>query len=435
MELLLEISGGLVPPLNVSTKTSVHFSNSRKSMASSCLAIHNSTRRKVVSFCIGGVGELKEGIDIIGILIGANPVLHTLNIKCTITEPIPGLGRLSDMIKSPTTSLFFGRSQTGFFFNALKTNTRLKKLTLEHFSLTRDDLFFLAEALRVNTTLQELNFIGCLVDDTPQTKNQNVIVPKNGLIELCNVLKSHNSTLQVLRFFIDPKKVTLNFVEITFLGEMLQSNTTLSSFTFVGDKDCFATGRGTISCRLPLFLKFNSTITHLNLSDNAILRSHLVSLLGEHSQLVKSLLDLDVSGAREDCSDIVCDFIFRSDCIERVNAGVCTLTSKHFNLLSRALKKTKTLWFIGVSWDLDSISGEELLEGLQENTSLTVFHPLFPSCFIGDLHKTIPRILERNKIIQSSLFKMLRSCADNLSEIDFDEEGLFSDSRKRPRNQ
>jgi len=133
------------------------------------------------------------------------------------------------------------------------------------------------------------------------------------------------------------------------------------------------------------------------------------TLLGSGSHLVHSLIALTISKSKEDCSDIVCDFIARSEIIESIDASGGTLTSNHFDFLVDALARTETLRSLFFTWNKSNMQEEKLIEALFQNTSLTILEPVAHSLIpiSGIIKSKIQNILERNRLMQTSLFSRL----------------------------
>ncbi|KAH7054780.1 hypothetical protein BKA57DRAFT_434420 [Linnemannia elongata] len=229
-------------------------------------------------------------------------------------------------ISCELTSGRFGGKEFGMLVEAIKANSILTTLNLDHNSIGDNGAQALSEALKTNSTLTTLNLYS------------NKIGP-NGAQALSEALKT-NSTLTTLN--LEDNSIGDNGAQA--LSEALKSNSTLTtlnlSWNSIGDNGAQALSEA---------LKTNSTLTTLNLVSNSI-GDNGAQALSEALKTNSTLttLNLEDNSIGPNGAQALSEALKTNSTLTTLNLVGNSIGPNGAQALSEALKTNSTLTIMGV---------------------------------------------------------------------------------------
>jgi len=299
-----------------------------------------------------------KSISFFASILKSNNSLETVDISDNCFSSI-GMKNLFEALKINTSikslnvlkNFAFDESVAKTLLEALKINTTLKKLNLEHCDIVPEEMFFIAEMLKINKSLIEFN-IGC------QFGSQSIEYISDAL-KINNTLK--NLQMAFMNIGSDAK----------LLGEALKANNTL---THLSISYCRLHREGIYF--IAQALKINTTLQKIGLSFNKIGRKGADNI-ADVLNINTTLTCIDLSH-----NDIVKYDFFKitkalktNTTLKQINFSGNDLREDGLKLISKALMINNTLKYIGLIHGLfvglDNESAVLFAKMLQINTTLT----------------------------------------------------------------
>ena len=296
-----------------------------------------------------------------------------------------GATALAEMLKENTTlqqlevsGNSIGQGGATALAEMLKENTTLQQLNVSINSIGQGGATALAEMLKENTTLQQLNV----------SINS---IGQGGATALAEMLKE-NTTLQQL-------SVSINFIGqggATALAEMLKENTTLQQL----DVSHNSIGQGGATA-LAEMLKENTTLQQLDVSHNSIGQggaTALAEMLKENT----TLQQLDVSGNSigQGGATALAEMLKENTTLQQLDVSFNSIGQGGATALAEMLKENTTLQQLDVSYTSIGQGGATALaEMLKENTTLQQLDVSYTSIGQGGA-TALAEMLKENTTLQ-----------------------------------
>ena len=259
----------------------------------------------------------------------------------------------------------------------LKENTTLQQLNISGNSIGQGGATALAEMLKENTTLQQLNISGNSIGQGGATALAEMLkenttlqqldvsinsIGQGGATALAEMLKE-NTTLQQLDVSIN----SIGQGGATALAEMLKENTTLQQL----DVSMNSIGQGGATA-LAEMLKENTTLQQLNISGNSIGQggaTALAEMLKENTTLQQ--LDVRNTSIGQGGATALAEMLKENTTLQQLNVSINSIGQGGATALAEMLKENTTLQQLDVSGNSIGQGGATALaEMLKENTTL-----------------------------------------------------------------
>lgn len=347
------------------------------------------------------------GLDVLGYLIRQNVGIHTFSISVrfdrydhSISLPVkmkPIHSAILEEISKEVPEI--GKSSVGYFFDALRLSKEVTDIVLTNVRVTKQSLWFLANALRFNQNIVGIHLRGCMDNSSIDDGDDGILVHYNGIVELFQVL-CKNKKLKRLAIRND-YALQFNEVELDMLSLMVMRNTSIEFLTIRGDIN---RNPYTFTDNVYNSLSMNRMVTILDIAYTQITSMQLNILLSKKGYMRNRLTYLDISGGKEDCTETIVDFLLESKRIVILIAEGDTVDMKNLVQFEKVFMYNNTLEQLILDWK-KSVNYEDFKKVYKTielyNASLISVSRI-PSC--NDPFKPL---LERNSKLRETLLNQL----------------------------
>ncbi|XP_064487809.1 uncharacterized protein LOC135399996 [Ornithodoros turicata] len=285
-----------------------------------------------------------------------------------------------------------GPTAAAVFGEALEINESLKYLDLKNNEICGSGAVMLANMLRVNSTLKELHLCENMIGDV-------------GTVALGNAL-CVNSTLQTLSLSANE----FNYSGSSALAQCVEKNSSLTRLNVVS-KHPFV-----INSHLTSFIEALKNNRHLQGLELSVKCEDAMQELPAALMMNTSLRELSI---HSDCGSLEALFLAlaKNRTLEALELD-CSLCLHSVEALCWLFECTKTIRYVTIAWHVTSGCLEQVMCGLEKNTSVMKFRTVLSSMLMGESAvSSITSMLRANKTLSALVIDRGGMSEAGLSEV------------------